>query len=159
LEIVRKPRLSEMGAIKKLIDQAVVEDKVLPRPLLELYECARDFYTYIDAAGVGGCCALHIDLADLAEIRSLVVRADLRQKGIGSKLLQACIDEARTLEVARVYALTRSPAFFERHGFVEVDKQELPHKVYNDCVRCHRFPDCDEVAMIYQVTNGSVTGG
>jgi amino-acid N-acetyltransferase len=148
-----------MGDIKKLIDQAVASENVLPRPLLELYECARDFYTYVDDLGVGGCCALHIDLADLAEIRSLVVRSDLRQQGVGSKLLQACIDEARALEVARVYALTRSPAFFGKHGFVEVDKQELPHKVYNDCVRCPRFPDCDEVAMIFQVLNGKAAGG
>lgn len=157
MQTVRKPRLSEMEAIKRLIDDAVASDKVLPRPLIELYECARDFYTYVDERGVGGCCALHIDLADLAEVRSLVVRADLRHQGVGSKLLQACLDEARTLEVARVYALTRSPVFFAKHGFVEVDKQELPHKVYNDCVRCHRFPDCDEVAMIYQVLNGSAS--
>ena len=157
--IVRKPKLSEMEALKKLIDVAAANDRVLPRPLIELYESARDFYAYVDDGGIGGCCALHIDLADLAEIRSLVVRADLRKQGIGSQLLRACIDEARALEVARVYALTRSPVFFEKHGFAEVDKQTLPHKVYNDCIRCHHFPDCDEVAMVYDVLNGQKTSG
>lgn len=148
MQTIRKPKLTEVAGIKKLLDLASVDGAVLPRPLMELYEFVRDFYTYVDEQGVGGCCALHIDTVDLAEVRSLVVRPDLRNTGVGVGLLNACIEEARRLNIARVYALTRSPEYFNRHGFHEIDKHELPHKVFSDCLRCPSFPDCDEVAVI-----------
>lgn len=148
MKTIRKPKLTEVEGIKKLLDNAAEGGAVLRRPLMELYENVRDFFTYVDEQGVGGCCALHIDMLDLAEIRSLVVRPDLRTQKVGSRLLEACLDEARSLNISRVYALTRSPEFFSKNGFVEVDKHELPHKVFNDCIRCPMFPDCDEIAMI-----------
>ena len=147
MRVIRKPKLTEVAAIKHLIDTAAEQGAVLRRPLMELYENVRDFYTYVDEAGVGGCCALHIDMVDLGEIRSLVVRSDLRGQGIGERLLDACLEEARGLNITRIYALTRNRSFFEGHGFQEVDKHELPHKVFDDCVRCPLFPDCDEIAM------------
>ena len=137
-----------MVGVKKLLDEAAEHGDLLRRPIMELYETARDFVVYADEQGVGGCCALHIDMEDLAEIRSLAVRPDLRGQGVGVRLLDACIAEARDLEIARVYALTRAPEFFARHGFEEVDKHTLPHKVFQDCVRCPLFPDCDEVAVV-----------
>jgi pyrroline-5-carboxylate reductase len=149
MRMIRKPKLTEISSIKHLLDSAAEEGDVLRRPLMELYENMRDFYTYADENGIGGCCALHIDMVDLAEIRSLVVRPDLRKSGIGRQLLAACLDEARGLHISRVYCLTRNPEFFGHHGFTEVSKQELPHKVFNDCVRCSLFPDCDEIAMVH----------
>ncbi|MCX5757176.1 MAG: pyrroline-5-carboxylate reductase [Candidatus Hydrogenedentes bacterium] len=148
MHTVRKPKLTEIATIKQLLDNAAEGGAVLRRPLMELYENVRDFYTYADEAGVGGCCALHIDTVDLAEIRSLVVRPDLRGQAIGKALLSACLEEARVLNIDRVYCLTRNPEFFGKHGFAIVDKHELPHKVFNDCVRCSLFPDCDEIAMV-----------
>ncbi len=145
---IRKPRLNEMTEIKKLLDRAADAGAVLPRPIMELYETARDFHVCAGEQGIEGCCALHIDTEALAEIRSLVVRTDLRCKGIGSQLLDACIEEARELAIGRVYALTRAVAFFVKHGFHEVDKHTLPHKVFQDCLRCPLFPDCDEVAVV-----------
>lgn len=145
---IRKPVVTQVPEIKSLIDAGVKQGAMLPRALLELYESVRDFHVYVDERGVGGCCALHVDMDDLAEIRSLVVREDLRGQGIGLRLLEACLDEARDLDIARVYALTRVRGFFERQGFREVDKRELPSKVFNDCVRCHLFPACDEVALV-----------
>jgi len=145
---IRKPCADDMAGVKRLIDGGSATGQLLPRSVMELYEHMRDFTVYVDEQGVGGCCALHVDTADLAEVRSLVVRPELRGHGIGEMLLRACLDEAATLRVARVYALTRIPAFFERFGFSRIDKRELPHKVFKDCVRCHLFPDCDEVAMI-----------
>lgn len=148
MRTIRKPKLTEVAGIKQLLDRAAQEGHLLPRPIMELYEHVRDFCVYADEQGVGGCCALHIDMLELAEIRSLAVRSDLQGQGIGVRLLEACLDEARALSIARVYALTRIPAFFEKHGFVLKDKHELPHKVFDDCVRCPLFPDCDEVAVI-----------
>jgi len=150
--LIRKPRLAEVPGIKKLLDAAAQNDDVLPRPLMELYETARDFHVYVEDGLIAGCCALHIDMADLAEIRSLVVRDESRGRGVGAGLLDACIAEARQLEIARVYALTRKGEFFIKHGFREIDKRGLPHKVFNDCVRCPMWPDCDEIAVVRDLT-------
>lgn len=145
---VRKPRVTEVLAIKEMIDGEVPRGNLLPRSLVELYENIRDFMVYVDENGVGGCCALHVDLPNLAEVRSLVVRPELRGHNVGEKLLTACIEEARSMELPRIYALTRAASFFERHGFYRVDKEALPHKVYRDCLRCRLYPKCDEIAMV-----------
>ncbi|MBI4560191.1 MAG: N-acetyltransferase [Candidatus Hydrogenedentes bacterium] len=145
---IRKPTTADAPAIKQLIDEAVAAGALLPRSLAELCEYIRDFLMYVDERCIGGCCALHVDLADLAEIRSLVVREDLRGRHVGVRLVEACLAEARNLGIARVYALTRVPAFFEKLGFHQVEKSELPHKVFKDCLRCHLFPGCDEIAMV-----------
>ena len=147
--VIRKPTLAEVQGIKRLIDDTVVQDgAMLSRTLIELCENIRDFQVYVDEDGVGGCCALHVEMADLAEIRSLAVRRELRARGLGVRLLRACLNEAAELGLPRVYALTRAPEFFGKQGFREVEMHELPHKVFRDCVRCALFPECDEVAMV-----------
>lgn len=146
--MVRKPKLTEVVAIKALLDEAVSHGSVLPRELPELYENVRDFYVYIDESGLAGCVALHIDMVDLAEVRSLVVHESMRGRGIGEQLLEAVVAEAQRLNIARVYALTRVPGFFIKSRFHVVDKMELPYKVFKDCMRCRLFPGCDEVAMV-----------
>ncbi|HUW62849.1 MAG TPA: pyrroline-5-carboxylate reductase [Candidatus Bathyarchaeia archaeon] len=148
MNVIRKPKLDEVVGIKQLLDNAAQQGDLLRRPLMELYETVRDFYTYVDEQGVAACCALHIDTLDLAEVRSLVVRPDLRDTGIGGRLLDRCLDEARSLKISSVYALTRTPSFFARYQFEQIEKHDLPHKVFNDCIRCPLFPDCDEVAMV-----------
>jgi amino-acid N-acetyltransferase len=153
--VVRKPKLTEVVELKALLDGEAQQGAILPRELAELYTNVRDFYVYRDEQGLGGCVALHIDMVDLAEVRSLVVRTDLQGKGVGRKLLGVVIEEARSLEIVRVYALTRVPAFFLRNGFHEVDKQELPYKVYKDCMRCPLFPGCDEAALVKDLGNGA----
>ena len=146
--IVRKPKVDEILAMKALLDRAVEAGSVLPRALPELYENIRDFHVYIDEQGVGGCVALHVDMAELAEVRSLVVRESLRGQGIGERLVEAVVNEARWLQIARVYALTRVPGFFVKSGFYTVEKHELPYKVFKDCMHCRLFPGCDEIAMV-----------
>ncbi len=150
---IRKARLSDMAKVKILIDSGVGNNALLPRTLIELCENVRDFHVYEEDGTLLGCCALHVDMQNLAEIRSLVVHPDRRGTGIGAAMLRACLAEAQVLEVEKVYALTRLPAFFEREGFSEIDKHELPSKVFRDCVRCPKFPDCDEVAVIRRASS------
>lgn len=154
---VRKPTIDDVPAIKALIDIEVARQRVLPRTVQELVEAVRDFFVFVDDQGVGGCAALHIDTPDLAEIRSLVVRDDLRGQRVGEKLVLACWGEAQALGLARVYALTRVPIFFEKLQFRQVDKSELPQKVYKDCLRCHLYPKCDEIAMVRDLRSYPVT--
>ena len=134
--------------MKQLLDEAAAEEQVLARQLPELYENVRDFYVYVDKKGLGGLVALHIDMVDLAEVRSLVVRKDLRGHGVGRRLVETVVAEAELLDIARVYALTRLPEFFEKNGFRVVDRNELPYKVFKDCIRCRLYPGCDEIAVI-----------
>ncbi len=159
MRVVRKPKLTEVVDMKALLDGAAEAGCVLPRALPELYENVRDFYVYVDEEGFGGCVAMHIDMVDLAEVRSLVVRESLRGQGVGKQLLEAVVEEARGLDIPRVYVLTRVPDFFVRNGFREVEKDVLPYKVFKDCMRCRLFPGCDEVAMIRDLDIGRDEAG
>jgi amino-acid N-acetyltransferase len=151
--LVRKPKLTEIVAMKALLDEAAAEGHVLTRQLAEMFENARDFHVYVDDQGVGGLSALHIDLQDLAEVRSLVVRRDLRGAGVGRLLVRAALDEAQTMGIERVYVFTRIPDFFLGLGFTVVDRSELPYKAFKDCQQCPLFPGCDETPLIYDLTD------
>ena len=126
---------------------------VIPRPLGELYTAVREFFVYeLPERGlIAGACALHITWEDLGEIRSLVVREEFQGTGIGAELVRACLSEARDLGLSRVFVLTVAPDFFEKLGFKLIEKSELPHKVWADCVRCPKFPECDEVALVKDI--------
>lgn len=145
--------------MKALLDEAAAEGAVLPRALPELYENVRDFIVYADEKGIGGCVALHIDMIDLAEVRSLVVRKDLRGQGVGEMLVNAALEEAQSLDIARVYALTRVENFFLRNGFRIIEREELPYKVFKDCTRCRLFPGCDEVAVVRDFPRSATASG
>jgi len=134
--------------MKGLIDRAVARGRLLPRTHDELYANMDEFFVYADDDGIGGCCALHLDTPDLAEIWSLVVREDLRGNHVGAGLLGACVDDAHSRGVSKVYALSRTPGFFERQGFRRIGRFDLAHKVARDCMQCHLFLHCESVAMI-----------
>lgn len=152
---IRKPLVTEVPSIAALIDAAANRQELLPRTEDELVETVRDFQVYVDDKGLGGCCALHVDLDNLAEVRSFVVREDLRGHGVGARLLEACYEEAENLSLARIYALTRVPGFFQHHGFNVIDKADLPQKVFKDCIRCPLFFNCDEIAVARDLSNGT----
>jgi len=116
----------------------------------ELYAQVRDFLVTIEeqSGEIIGCGALHIVWEDLAEIRSLAVRTSHQRKGIGSQLIEALLEEARSMGVKQVFVLTYRTALFERYGFEIMDKSLLPHKIWADCIRCTKFPECDEIALV-----------
>jgi len=149
--MIRKATLKDVKEIQRLIKQYSARGDILPRSLNEIYDNLRDFFVFIRQKKVIGICALHISWDDLAEIRSLAVREDLRNKGIGAKLLEACLKESRDLGVKRVFALTYQPEFFEKMGFKKIDKNILPHKIWTECVKCIKFPDCDEIAVMKEL--------
>jgi amino-acid N-acetyltransferase len=146
--MLRKARISDVKPIQKLLTHFATRGDMLSRSLSELYESIRDFYVFEDAGGILGTAALHIVWDDLAEVRSVAVSEEAGRRGIGSQVVRACIDEGRELGLKRLFCLTYKPDFFARFGFRLVDKSELPHKVWGDCVKCVKFPDCDENAMI-----------
>lgn len=125
---------------------------MIPRSLNELYETLRDFVICEIEGAVCGICSLHIMWEDLAEIRSLAVDKRFQKRGIGRRLVKYCIREARHLGIKRIFALTYHPEFFRKLGFHDADKSALPQKIWGDCIRCPRFPECDENAVIINLS-------
>ena len=146
--MIRKARMSDVKAIQKLIADYARKGDMLPRSLSDIYENLRDYFVFEDNGEVIGSAAIHIMWEDLAEVRSLAVQDGKMRRGVGTHLVEACISEAIILGIARVFALTYKPEFFEKLGFQRVDKAELPHKIWTDCLKCAKFPDCDEIALV-----------
>ncbi|OHB33988.1 MAG: GNAT family N-acetyltransferase [Desulfuromonadaceae bacterium GWC2_58_13] len=145
--MIRKARMADAKPIHKLLMTYAQQGLMLSRSLADIFEGIRDFYVFeVDEQVVGTVC-LHICWSDLAEVRSLAVDDSQGAKGIGRQLVEACLNEARGLGIARVFALTYKPGFFGKLGFHEIEKSELPHKIWGDCIKCPKFPECDEIAM------------
>ena len=146
--MLRKAQIKDVKDIQKLLTHFASRGDMLSRSLSELYESLRDFYICEEDGKLLGTSALHIVWEDLAEIRSVAVSEDAGRRGIGTQVVQACIDEAREIGLRQVFCLTYKPDFFGKFGFHIVDKSQLPHKVWGDCMKCVKFPDCDEIAMV-----------
>lgn len=148
---IEKARIDDVPQIHKLVNSFAERGEMLARPLSELYENVRDFFVVRENGQVIACAALHIAWSDLAEVKSLAVSEEHHRQGLGLKLVQACLDEARCLGIPTVFSLTYVAKFFEKCGFVQGDKKNLPHKIWGECYRCPKFPDCDETAVIYYI--------
>lgn len=149
--MIRKARIGDVKAIHGLLMHNEEHDGlVLPRSFSQLYSHLRDFFVIVDEGGtVIGCCALNIIWDNLAEVRSLVVSPEQRGKKYGRQLVEACLSEAVTLGIYKVYTLTEQTGFFAHLGFMEENMDSLNQKIFIDCVNCPRFPDhCNEVAMV-----------
>ncbi len=148
---VDRARVGDASSVHRLISRFADKGEVLPRALSEIYDGIRDYFVVRKGGRIVACAALHVTWVDLAEIRSLAVDEEEQKQRIGSLLVQACIDEAKELGIPKIFCLVRKPAFFERHGFQLIDKMELPQKVWAECYRCPKFPNCDEVALIRHI--------
>lgn len=139
--------MADVPEVQRLINAFADRDAMLPRALSAIYENIRDFLVAEVDGRVAACCALHVTWEDLAEVKSLAVEESLQGRGVGRKLVEACLEEAGEMGVPAVFALTYIPEFFEKLGFSRVDKSTLPHKVWSDCINCPKFPDCGEEAV------------
>jgi amino-acid N-acetyltransferase len=148
---LRKARTGDVLAMQRLINGYAEKGAMLHRSLSELYENIRDFFVIEHEEEVVGCAALHVSWKDLAELKSLAVQEEFQGRGYGRALIEACVQEAGVIGVARVFALTYVPELFEKMEFVRTDKALMPRKVWTECVYCPKFPDCGEVAVIFAV--------
>ncbi|HTV48379.1 MAG TPA: N-acetyltransferase [Phycisphaerae bacterium] len=154
--MIRRAKITDVPRIAELISQHARRGKMLFRSYAELYETLRDFVVYeldegAQAGLIVGTCALEIVWADLAEVKSLSVDENFQKKGIGRKLVEAVLDEARELRIQKVFALTYEPEFFAKFGFKVVEKSALPLKVWSDCVKCPKRDGCDEIAVVREL--------
>ncbi len=147
--LTRKAILPDAAAIERLVGAHTADGTLLPRTLREICEDIRDFVVAVDESGrIAGCGALQLYGMHLAEIRSITVASEYRGKGIGRLLVDALMKEAKHQHVTCVCLFTRVPEFFGHLGFREADRDALPDKLYKDCLRCPRYNNCDEVAMV-----------
>lgn len=151
--MIRKATIKDVKAIHSLLQIYGEKGELLPRPLSVLYDHVRDFKVYEDnkANGIIGCCALQFCWEDLAEIRSLAVHPEYLKNKIGTRLAENALSEAKSFNIRRVFTLTYRPDFFKKFGFKQIDKSELPLKIWADCILCVKFPDCDEIAMMKEM--------
>lgn len=148
---IRKAVIKDIKFIHHILNHYGGLGFLLPRSLSELYDHMRDYWVAEskgDETVLCGVCGLGVSWEDLAEIKSLAVLDDYQGRGLGSRLVETALEDARNLEIKRVFTLTYSPKYFKRFGFKEVEKAVLPHKVWADCLKCPKFPECDERAMI-----------
>lgn len=152
--MIRNARMEDVRAIYNLLQHFAGKGLLLARSFSALYDQLRDFHVFVQPVDgvdrIVGVGALHISWENLAEIRSLAVDENFQRQGIGSRLVSACLAEAEMFGIHRVFTLTYQPGFFATLGFQSIDKKELPHKVWSDCINCPKFPDCNEEAMIWQ---------
>jgi amino-acid N-acetyltransferase len=158
--MIRPATIHDVPRIQEIINSHAELGKMLFKSLAQLYESLRDFAVYeIDSEmasdetqfGQGhviGCIGLSVLWADLAEVRSLAVDEDYRGRGVGRRLVEWAVDEARRLQIRKLMSLTYEQAFFAKLGFEVVPKESLPLKVWSDCVRCPKKDNCDEIAMV-----------
>ncbi len=151
--MIRKARIADVVEIQKMLRDFADTGSLLARSLSELYMTLRDIVVYEgEDRRIAGCCALHILWEDLAEIRSLAVLEPYQRQGIGRRLVENCVSEADGLGISRVFTLTYEVDFFKRLGFRSVDKNMFPQKVWWDCHNCSKFPNCDESALVLDLS-------
>ena len=145
----RKATFDDVEAIYALVSDYATDGVMLARSRNTLYETLRDMVIAEndegEIVGIGG---LHLIWDRLAEIRTMAVSPKMTRQGIGAEIVTRLIDEGKALGVEKFFTLTYKPGFFQTLGFRTITKEELPHKVWKECIDCPKFPNCDEIAMI-----------
>lgn len=151
-QTIRRAKPSDARTILALINQNSTKGLMLPRTFAQVVEKIRDFLVATEKEAIIGVSALHVVGEDLAEVRSLAVDGPYQGKGIGHKLVRQCLRDGEDLGLARVFTLTYQTVFFEKLGFQKVEKLTLPQKIWGDCIHCAKFTDCDEIAMVLDLS-------
>jgi amino-acid N-acetyltransferase len=153
--MIRKATLQDVHDVHRLVEHYASRELMLHRSVDEIIEHVRDFSVAEPEGRLIGCVALHVYGPDLAEIKSLAVDEASQRQGWGAKLVKHCFDEANALGIQRVFALTYQTPFFEKLGFRVVEKQEMPEKIWGDCVYCRKFDDCDEICVAIDIRSSA----
>lgn len=153
--VTRKATIEDVERLQKLIAVYASRNEMLHRSLNELFETIRDFCVVAIDDEIVACSALHVTWDDLAELKCVAVSEKLHGTGLGRLVVEKSLSEAVDLKLRRVFTLTYQPGFFGKFKFQIVDRNTLPHKVWGECIKCHKFPDCNEVAMMHYVNRST----
>jgi len=148
---IRKAKVRDARKIYGIVNRYARQADLVIRTLEEIYSQIRDYILVEANRKVAGLIALHVYSEGLAEIRSFVMEKEYRGNGSGKKLFYAAMKEAKEMGIKKVFVLTKIPDFFTGQGFRVISKKRLPQKIWKDCFKCIKFPDCDETALIRKV--------
>jgi len=147
-----KARLSDIISMQELVVNEVKDGIILNRTADEIATNIRSYILAKDGDRIIGYTALHIHSARLSEIRSLIVDGDYRGQSVGKLMVDYALKEAIELGLEEVLVLTYLPLFFQKLGFEEIAKEEIPEqKIWADCIKCIHFPVCNEVSLVYKI--------
>lgn len=146
--IYRKARFDDIESIFGLVHIYAAQGEMLPRSRNTLYENLRDMVIAESGSEVVGVGALHIMWDRLAEVRMMAIAPAYMRRGIGTEIVRWLLDEGDALGIEKVFTLTYKPDFFRKLGFIRISREELPQKVWKECIGCPKYPNCDEIAMI-----------
>ena len=146
--IYRKARFDDIESIFGLVHIYAAQGEMLPRSRNTLYENLRDMVIAESGSEGVGVGALHIMWDRLAEVRMMAIAPAYMRRGIGTEIVRLLLDEGDALGIEKVFTLTYKPDFFRKLGFIRISREELPQKVWKECIDCPKYPNCDEIAMI-----------
>ncbi len=152
---IREAMVGDVPAMADIIKSFAGQQLMLPRSQFQFYQHVRDFTVAEVNGEIVGCGALQFVWSDVAEIRSLAVKPAWQGRGIGRWLVEQLLDEARRHGIESIFCLTYQQGFFEEMGFYVISRESLPHKIWGDCLNCPKYPDCDEIAMMYDLAQGA----
>ncbi|MBF0273965.1 MAG: N-acetyltransferase [Nitrospinae bacterium] len=144
---LRKAKLYDTKQIAALLKFYTSKGIILGRNEADISENIREFTVCEVKGEITGVVSLAIFWENLAEIRSLAINPELHRHGFGSALVKYSIQEAKELGCKKVFTLTYEDVFFKKLGFEETDKHLFSQKVWAECTKCMKFPDCDEIAL------------
>lgn len=149
--MIRYAKVDDSKKIQHTVNLYAKQGQMLQVSLNEVFERLYEFAVWEEGGAVLGVCALHPMWGDVAEIRSLAVVPDHSGKGIGKELVDFMLKRAKEIGFKKVFALTYKKEFFEKCGFQVTDIEKLPKKIWTDCMKCVKYPDCDETAVIIEI--------
>lgn len=145
---IRRAHLQDVPGIYSLLKHYSDRDLLLPRPQSDIYSSLRDFYVVADGGEIIACAALLIYTKELGEVRSLAVHPKYLKLGLGNRMVQRLEQDANQIGLVKLMALTYVVDFFKQLNFEVVEMSELPEKVWGACINCHKFQNCDEIAVL-----------
>ena len=149
--MIRQAKINDAPVIQQIVNQYAKKGQMLQISRNEIYEKIYEFILWEDDEAVKGVCALHPTWSDTAEIRSLAVVEDYKRQKIGQAMVEYSLKRAKETGFTKVFALTYMQEFFESCGFKVTELDSLPKKIWTDCLKCPKYPDCDETAVIIEI--------
>ena len=143
----------DVPGIQKLLNHYASMGDLLPRTRDDILQNLEHFRVIRQHGEVAACASLEHFTDELAEVRSLMVAADIKGGGLGRRVVEALIETARSRKVGRLMALTYVPEFFHKLGFKTVNKDIFPEKIWGICVNCYKFHNCDEIAVLLELNH------
>ena len=148
---VRHPKSDDVDNICRLLDYYAEMGNLLPRSRIDIESNLQHFLVIGEPGELTACGSLETFSDELGEVRSLMVDPARARQGLGGRIVEHIIAEARTRGLRKLMALTYVPEFFHEYGFLTVPKEIFPEKVWGICVNCYNYHNCDEIAVLLEI--------